>query len=397
MKCPSCDIEMTKTFLSDGSEAWVCPKHGPRRLVEGRGGDSVSKAADIEVKEGHHEPEEEEHEKEKPKRVPPWIQELRKLREKEEPKGVEEAREFLKRKTWEAREREKEKRRMWEKGSQKVAQEVTVEEPLEVAEPAAPAPEAPKPADENLVLVTEWTTPKEFIEYIRSALKRVPPYSRTNAPGVERAIAYYDFLLKEISSVLRADVEGDLSLEELDELQQIRNTIESQQEALEGILKTLVKKRPKPRRRRSFEEEGHVVEGAIPEADKIRDLIRALKAKDEPVPEAIINLLQRELELLPRVEKEEVGKEDGSMKKEATYPKIYVTKSPFVFDLARSLVNSKVSSGKNIEEMFDKAKDQYNLTKREELELTRALYDMGYPIHRAIPNIVEFGPTNYYA
>lgn len=54
--------------------------------------------------------------------------------------------------------------------------------------------------------------------------------------------------------------------------------------------------------------------------------------------------------------------------------------NPFIFGLARTLVNGKVSQGKNIEALYGKLNEKYKLTDREKLELHYILNDMGYPI-----------------
>lgn len=54
--------------------------------------------------------------------------------------------------------------------------------------------------------------------------------------------------------------------------------------------------------------------------------------------------------------------------------------NPFIFGLARVLINGKVSQGKNIESLFESLNKKYGLNDREHLELLFALNDMGHPI-----------------
>jgi len=54
--------------------------------------------------------------------------------------------------------------------------------------------------------------------------------------------------------------------------------------------------------------------------------------------------------------------------------------NPFIFGLARILVNGTVSQGKNIESLFGSLNAKYKLSEREQLELYFVLNDMGYPI-----------------
>jgi len=71
---------------------------------------------------------------------------------------------------------------------------------------------------------------------------------------------------------------------------------------------------------------------------------------------------------------------DGKMTKIATKSSQFVYYvNPFIFGLARVLVNGKVSQGHNIETLFRTLDARYKLNDREMLELNFLLEDMGYP------------------
>lgn len=54
---------------------------------------------------------------------------------------------------------------------------------------------------------------------------------------------------------------------------------------------------------------------------------------------------------------------------------------PFLFAIARLIVNAKVANGKNIEDTFAKVSKKYAIDERETLALRQIIRDMGYPIH----------------
>lgn len=72
---------------------------------------------------------------------------------------------------------------------------------------------------------------------------------------------------------------------------------------------------------------------------------------------------------------------------------------PFLFAVARIMINAKVANGKNIEDVFQKLASQYNIDDRETLALRQILRDMGYPIHGSF--VADEGAydmiTQYYA
>jgi len=211
-----------------------------------------------------------------------------------------------------------------------VAQELETMGPIIVEEPATP--------ERGEILVPddkEWSTPKEFLVYLRGWAKRVPPFKRENGPSMERAIGYYNKVLREVSNVLRSDAEDvNLTLDELQEIQDIRNEILKQIERIDEI------------------------------KNKLDVALRR-------------------------------GEEKGKMVKEATTPVITTVKTPFIFDLARDIVNARVSSGRNMEELFKRASDEFKLNQREKVELVWTLKDMGWPLHQAV--VFDYAPENYHA
>lgn len=67
--------------------------------------------------------------------------------------------------------------------------------------------------------------------------------------------------------------------------------------------------------------------------------------------------------------------------------------NPFIFGLARILINGKVSQGKNLETLFNILNKKYNLNERERLELHFILSDMGHPIRSSFVEGVDMAET----
>lgn len=63
--------------------------------------------------------------------------------------------------------------------------------------------------------------------------------------------------------------------------------------------------------------------------------------------------------------------------------------NPFIFGLARVLINGKVSQGKNIETLYATLDGKYKLDDREKLELHFILNDMGYPVRGSFVDGVD--------
>jgi hypothetical protein len=76
------------------------------------------------------------------------------------------------------------------------------------------------------------------------------------------------------------------------------------------------------------------------------------------------------------------AEEESELVKEATaakYMGLQTNMTLFETAIVRMLINGTVSGGRNIEELYEIAKDKYEITPREELALFQALSDMGYP------------------
>lgn len=199
-----------------------------------------------------------------------------------------------------------------------------IEEPadLEVAED-----------DDQVEVVSDpnkWTV-DTFMEYLRNKWTNLPRHSGRDTTGLERVIAVLEALDREISKAVRMDTDGKL---DIGVLEGIRDEIH------DGI------KRSKER------------------LDKIQTTKYPSKIKKKKAD------VDGESELVKEAQK-------------ATHVGgIMITVPLLISSLARSCINGMVSAGHDIEDIFRKVSKEYDLSKREKLELIQLLSDMNYPVRR---------------
>jgi len=116
--------------------------------------------------------------------------------------------------------------------------------------------------------------------------------------------------------------------------------------------------------------EKEIVEGAAADADQAELSMKHLETLDQVEEE--VNMVREQL-------KAAAGRV-GILKTAKSAKFVYVV-DPFLFAVARLMVNAKVSNGKNIEETFTKMAEKFNINERETFALQQILRDMGYPIH----------------
>lgn len=73
---------------------------------------------------------------------------------------------------------------------------------------------------------------------------------------------------------------------------------------------------------------------------------------------------------------------NGEIRKIAAHPKIQLVVSPFERAVSGIIINSVISGGKPLEEVYDFLKEKYKLTDREELAVMQVIMDSGFPIFK---------------
>ena len=221
-----------------------------------------------------------------------------------------------------------------------------------------------------------------FIAHLTDKLSKVPRHSGNTIPGCERACSYMKSMDGDISKAMRSDLGGKIDENAID---QLRARINKDIELLENQIKKL-----RGNKKTAHTEARLVSRGECNECESVTPLWHDIKN-------------DREVCLHCSAE----SNSDEAITKEATTPVINVYITPFERAVVGTIINSKVSAGRHIEETYAKMKNKYNFTPREELALQQLIADYGYPFvkDRGLLNEesdpqagtgVDFG-TNYHA
>lgn len=172
-----------------------------------------------------------------------------------------------------------------------------------------------------------WTV-ETFMNWLPNMLKSVPKHSGKDSVGIERAISFFEGIDREISRAVRADKNGILDVAKVENIRdEIYKAIDRLQDRYEQIREN---KHGKKRKKKGSENDGIVKEA----------------------------------------------------QKAPSIGAITITVPLCVATVARICVNSAVSAGKDIEDVFDELSKKFDFTPREEMEVMQLISDMGYYIRR---------------
>lgn len=182
-----------------------------------------------------------------------------------------------------------------------------------------------------------------FMDYIKDSYPhKIPKHDGKSIVGAERAIKWLTNLGKEISEAVRRDDSGVLDDEELEEMR-----VKIMKDIL--ILKEHVKK-----------------------------LDKGLKGKLKKNAGLDDDLMKyaEEIEHAFNYENEQ------ELKKTAAHPKLQLFVTPFERAISGIIINSVISGGKPLEEVYEFLREKYELTDREELAVMQIIMDSGFPIFK---------------
>lgn len=202
----------------------------------------------------------------------------------------------------------------------------------------------PEPEPERVELT--WAKDRavdSFMQYISESYPaKIPRHDGKNILGAERAIRWLTDLAKEISEAVRRDETGilDDSILEATRVSIMKDIL---------LLKEHIKKLDK----------------------NFKGKLKKKAGLDE--------------DLMKYAEEIELAYNHGvndEIKKIAFTPKINLFVSPFERALSGIIINSVVSGGKPLDEVYDFLKEKYKLTDREELAIMQVVMDSGFPIFK---------------
>jgi hypothetical protein len=205
-----------------------------------------------------------------------------------------------------------------------------------VAEVKEVKPQAPKTWEKHKAV-------SDFMRYLREVYPaKIPRHDGNSLSGAEAAVVWLGNLLKEISRAIRKDTAGVLDTVAIEEIR-VR------------IMKDII-----------------LLNDHI---KKLHEKFKTNLGKKAGLDDGLMKFAE-EIELLYNSE------ESASLKKTAMIPRIQLVVQPFERAIAGIIVNSVVSGGKPLEEVYDFLKDKYKLTDREELAVMQVVMDYGYPIFK---------------
>lgn len=191
----------------------------------------------------------------------------------------------------------------------------------EIEEPA----ELSVSEEDDKIQVTDdpwkWSHDK-FLFWLEDKLKSIPKHNGKDISGIEKAIAYLKYLEGECSKASRTDIHNLIDTPSLEKFRE---------EMFEGL-------------KRLFDR-----------LEKLESIKNPMKSK-----------------------KKKADDDSSGFVKEAKSINFQVNVPYFISLLARICVNSSVSAGHDIEEVFMDLCKKYELTKQQKLEVVHLIEDMGY-------------------
>jgi len=168
-----------------------------------------------------------------------------------------------------------------------------------------------------------------FLTWLSGMIENTPRHTGRDTTGIEKVIAYFEALNKEISKAMRSDYRNEIDSAKAEEARaQIEDGLERLIDRLEKLRITKYKRHAKNKKA------GYSAE-FVKEGQKATHV--------------------------------------GG---------IVVTVPLLISTIARACINGTVSAGHDIEDSFKKFSDMYKLSTREKAEVIQLMSDMGYPIRR---------------
>jgi hypothetical protein len=195
--------------------------------------------------------------------------------------------------------------------------EVEEEEEVEVEEPEA----------------WDWSSRglAQFLPWLSGMMQGVPRHTGHDTTGLEKAIAYFELLDKEITKAMRQDFKNEISSADAERArEQIEDGLERLVERLEKVNGSKYKRKAKKNKKAWT-----VASGLVKEAQKATNITG-----------------------------------------------ITITVPLLISRIARVCINGMVSAGHDIEDLYARQVKGYGLDKREQAEVMQLLADMGYPLRQ---------------
>ncbi len=219
----------------------------------------------------------------------------------------------------------------------------------------------------------------KFIAYIKGRLDNIPRHSGQTTVGCERAIAYLKRLDRELSRAIQSDDENVIDEEEAE---RIRDTIMDFVAKLEDAYDKLNARKAERFKKKAEVKVGNTVVARINDGIDIKYYLSVDAGEGEEfLPVTLAEPTDTQVQMFALGEREDMVKSASA--------KIVLFEDPFLHSITSILINSHVSGGKDIEEIYQRLKDKYNFTPREELSIQELLMEKGFPFQKDLGRVGE--------
>lgn len=221
---------------------------------------------------------------------------------------------------------------------------------------------------------TDWENDGDhgkFMFHVRRKLDNIPRHSGSTTVGCEKAIAFLKRLDREISKAIQSDEDNVIDEHEAEG---IRDTIMEFVDQLEGAHEKLMGGK---RKKKASVWVGKEVVARLNDGADIQYFLPVIKDEVEELVRVALTEPEDD-----QVQKFVEGEKQLGMKKEAHTAHISLYVDPFMQSITRILINSHVSAGRNIEDVYKHLDKKYSFTNREKLGIQEVLMQKGFPIFK---------------
>jgi len=162
----------------------------------------------------------------------------------------------------------------------------------------------------------------KFIKWLKGMIEKVPSHSGSDTTGVERAMAYFERLNTEISRAMRKDYKNEIDAAKAEEARSL-----------------------------------------------IEDGLKRLRDRLERLHEKKFKKIKKKADIKSVFVKTAATSFTGATSVNIPY---------FISMIARICINATVSSGKDMNDIFNKQIEKYKLDKREQVQIIQLIKDMGF-------------------
>lgn len=230
---------------------------------------------------------------------------------------------------------------------------------------------------------TDWENDgdhSKFIPHLHNKVKKIPRHSGETTVGCERAISYLKKCNRDLSSAVQSDENNLIDEHKAEEL---RDLIMDMTAQLEEAHSNLMEKKHKKHKKAASLKVGKTVVARMNDGVDIQYFMSVDTGAGEELFQVAINEpTDTQVQTFAAGETFGITKEAGSAK-------IVLFEDPFLHSITRILINSHVSAGKNIEDVYNKLKKKYAFTSREELSIQELLLQKGLQFNKDLGRLGE--------